>query len=125
MNNRSTRNDQNQGGTGQNAQTKNRLQQRQVQNERTQGAQNGQGKNPQRARVQRSTPSGQSVNMSNIPKAKNTADLKNLLLQYGNSLTPENKNILATLIREMEKGGDPKQNSTLQKLATQTRNNLK
>ena len=45
--------------------------------------------------------------MNNMPpKPKNAADLKKLLKQYGNILTPQNKQFIGELIQRLESGGD-------------------
>ncbi len=40
------------------------------------------------------------------PKPQNAADLKKLLRQYQNILTPQNKQFITELIQRLEGGGD-------------------
>lgn len=66
--------------------------------------------------------------MNNMPpKPKNAADLKKLLKQYGNILTPQNKQFIGELIQRLESGGDKAGLQDLakrmQKAARQAKNN--
>ena len=57
-----------------------------------------------------------------IPKIKtpqNVKDLKAIYQQFGAFLTPENRQLLATLIAEMEKGPNDLDKEKLQNLAKQ------
>jgi len=61
-------------------------------------------------------PLPQLPNMPQVPQ--NTADLKQLLQQYGSMLTPETGNLIKEVISHVEQGAD---NASLQELAERVR----
>ncbi len=46
-------------------------------------------------------------NNNTIPQLRNVGDLKMLLQRYGGLLTPENQQMISSLVGELEKGTDP------------------
>lgn len=54
---------------------------------------------------------------NNIPSPRSLAELKALYQQFGAFLTPENQQLMAALIQEMEKGPDKADYSALGKIA--------
>lgn len=61
-------------------------------------------------------------NIPKIPTPKSLQELKTLFSQFGPFLTPENQQLMAALINEMEKGPENADYSALGKIANNMEN---